>query len=217
MRQLSVEFIKRVDAYVELHKKLEATLPPLSAKPTPAENDRACTRAGAAHRPDAPAAKQGDILTRDNPSVSAPPAARALAGPDGAAIKAAILDENPGASSRGQRPLPGRPFRSRRCRRRCSRAAETARRARIPLHRRPPDPARRARATSSSTTSTTRYRSSETFVNGHSPPPSVSARPCVLTTAWLRRRQWRPPDRSPVQAPAASARQPVALPNKEAR
>jgi hypothetical protein len=94
--QLSVDFLKRVDAYVELHKKLEATLPPLSAKPTPAEIDahaRALARLIAQTRP---SAEQGDILTREIRAYLRRQITRALAGPDGAAIKESILEENLG-------------------------------------------------------------------------------------------------------------------------
>lgn len=94
--QLSVDFLKRVDAYVELHKKLEATLSPLSAKPTPAESDthaRALARLIAHARP---SAEQGDILTREIRAYLRRQIARALAGPDGAGIKESILEENLG-------------------------------------------------------------------------------------------------------------------------
>jgi hypothetical protein len=57
------DFLKRVDAYVALHKKLEATLPKLPAQTTPQEIDkhqRALAALIQAARKDA---KPGDLLT----------------------------------------------------------------------------------------------------------------------------------------------------------
>jgi hypothetical protein len=94
--QLSVDFLKRVEAYVDLHKKLEATMPALSNKPTPAaidEHARGLARLIAQARP---SAQQGDLLTRDTRAYLRRQIVRALAGPDGAAIKQSILEENLG-------------------------------------------------------------------------------------------------------------------------
>src|SRR6266699_1431555 len=57
------DFLKRVDDYVALHKKLEATLPKLSKQSTPQELDtheRALSKLIQDGRKDA---KQGDLLT----------------------------------------------------------------------------------------------------------------------------------------------------------
>ena len=94
--QLSVDFLNRVNTYLELHKKLEATLPPLSAKPTPTEIDthaRALARLIAQARS---SAAQGDLLTRDVRAYLRRQMNRALAGPDGAAIKASMREDNVG-------------------------------------------------------------------------------------------------------------------------
>ena len=94
--QLSVDFLKRVETYLDLHKKLEATLPPLSKQPAPAEIDthaRALARLIAHARP---SAEQGDLLTRDTRAYFRRQITRALAGPDGAAIKDSIFEENLG-------------------------------------------------------------------------------------------------------------------------
>ena len=94
--QLSVEFLRRIDAYVELHKKDEAALPAISTKPTSAEiegNARSMARLIAQARP---SAQQGDILTREIRAYLRRQIVRALAGPDGAAIKDSILEENLG-------------------------------------------------------------------------------------------------------------------------
>jgi hypothetical protein len=94
--QLSVEFQKRVSAYVDLHKKLEATLPALPAKPSLAEIEahaRSLARLIAQARP---GAEQGDLLTRDTRAYFRRQIARAVSGPDGAAIKESIREENLG-------------------------------------------------------------------------------------------------------------------------
>jgi hypothetical protein len=93
---LSLEFQKHVEAYLELHRKLESTMPPLSKQPTPAETDthaRSLARLIAGARPNA---KQGDLLTRDTRAYFRRQITRALSGPDGAEMKASILEEDPG-------------------------------------------------------------------------------------------------------------------------
>jgi hypothetical protein len=90
------EFSKRVQDYVDLHRKLEATLPNLPDKPTPAELDtheRALARLIAQTRG---RAQQGDIFTRPTRAYFRRQVLRALAGPDGNDIRSSIMDENPG-------------------------------------------------------------------------------------------------------------------------
>ena len=94
--QTSVDFLKRVEAYLELHRKVESTLPPLPTTPTPTQHDthaRSLARLIAQARP---SAKQGDLFTQETRAYFRRQIARALAGPDGAAIRASITDENPG-------------------------------------------------------------------------------------------------------------------------
>ena len=94
--QLSVDFLKLVEAYLDLHRKRESTLPKLSDKPAPAEIDtheRALARLIAQARP---TAQQGDILTRDIRAYFRRQITRALSGPDAAAIKDSIREENLG-------------------------------------------------------------------------------------------------------------------------
>src|SRR4051794_17586617 len=57
------EFLKRVDGYVALHKKMEDTLPPLPAQTNPTvvdQHERALAKLIQAERK---AAKQGDLFT----------------------------------------------------------------------------------------------------------------------------------------------------------
>ena len=93
---LSVEFLKSVQAYVDLHRKLEATLPPRPEKASPAAveaHENALARLILDARSNA---KQGDILRQPVRAYLRRQIAVALAGPDGRAIRQTILEENPG-------------------------------------------------------------------------------------------------------------------------
>lgn len=94
--QALAEFNKRVKEYLDLHNKLEATLPKLSKEATPEEIDkhqRALERMIADARR---GAKQGDIFTRDSRAVIRRLLARVFTGLEGRQLKASIMDENPG-------------------------------------------------------------------------------------------------------------------------
>jgi hypothetical protein len=89
------DFQKRVDAYVALHRKIEATLPHLPKEATPKQidtNERlfgkqlAETRAGA---------KQGDLFSPAVQQIVRTHLTRMFAGKDGANLKASVMDENP--------------------------------------------------------------------------------------------------------------------------
>jgi hypothetical protein len=90
------DFRKRVDAYAELHQKLEGTLPQRPGRPTPQQIDthqRALDRLLVQARP---RAQHGDFFTRDIRAFFRRQIARALAGPDGREIKDEIMEDNPG-------------------------------------------------------------------------------------------------------------------------
>ena len=94
--QLIAVFSKRVEAYVELHRKAERTLPARPDKPTSQQLDtheRALARLIAQGRP---RAQQGDIFSKDSRAYFRRQIARTLSGPDGAQIRGSIMDENPG-------------------------------------------------------------------------------------------------------------------------
>lgn len=94
--RIAAEFTKRVQAYVELHKKLESTLPKLSKEATAEEIDqyqRALARLIEAARKDA---KQGEIFTPEIRAYFRRLLAAVFAGTDGRLLKASIMDENPG-------------------------------------------------------------------------------------------------------------------------
>ena len=89
-------FLDRVNQYATLHLKLENTLPKLSKESTPQQVDahqRALTKLIQDARKDA---KQGDIFTPDSQAVVKKLVGKIFSGPDGASLKASIMDENPG-------------------------------------------------------------------------------------------------------------------------
>jgi hypothetical protein len=86
------EFLKRVDGYVALHKKLEATLPPLPQQTTPQQIDvheRALAKLLQAGRKDA---KPGDLLFPAMQRLVRTLLRPIFAGKDGLQIKGEILD-----------------------------------------------------------------------------------------------------------------------------
>jgi hypothetical protein len=93
---LSVEFLKGIQEYIALHNKLEATLPPRPEHATPTELDnhaRALARLIALARS---RAKQGDLLPQEVRAYLRRQIGRALAGPDGPAMRQQIREDNPG-------------------------------------------------------------------------------------------------------------------------
>ena len=93
---LSVEFLKGVQQYVELHKKLEATLPPRPEHATPAEieaHEQALARLIVQARS---RAKQGDLLPQKIRAYFRRQIGAVLRGPDGIVIRQSILEDNPG-------------------------------------------------------------------------------------------------------------------------
>jgi hypothetical protein len=89
-------FLERVNQYAALHLKLENTLPKLSKESTPQQVDtqqRAFAKLIQDARKDA---KQGDIFTPESQAVVKKLVGRIFSGPEGAALRASVMDENPG-------------------------------------------------------------------------------------------------------------------------
>ena len=89
-------FLDRVNQYVAVHQKLENSLPKLSKESTPEQIDthqRALAKMIQDARKDA---KPGDLFTPESQAVFKQLLAKVLGGPDGAALKASVMDENPG-------------------------------------------------------------------------------------------------------------------------
>jgi hypothetical protein len=94
--QTSVDFLKRIDAYAELHRKVERTLPELPKNPTPTQSDTHARNLARLIAQARPGAKEGDMFTRETRAYVRRQIARALAGPDGAAVRSSVSEENPG-------------------------------------------------------------------------------------------------------------------------
>lgn len=89
-------FLERVNEYVKIHQKLEASLPHLPKEATPQQIDKNQRALGQLIRSARRSAKQGDIFTADSQAVVKRLLARVFGGADGPALKASIMDENPG-------------------------------------------------------------------------------------------------------------------------
>lgn len=92
-------FMERVNEYVALHQKLEDSLPHLSKESTPQEIDKHQRSLGKMIQEARRGAKQGDLFTPESQAVIKQLLARVFGGPDGPALKASIMDENPGLST----------------------------------------------------------------------------------------------------------------------
>jgi hypothetical protein len=87
------EFVKRVDAYAALHRKLESTIPELPKQGTPAQIDahqRDLARLIQAARKNA---KPGDLITREMQALVRLVLRPIFLGEDGRQMKAEILDK----------------------------------------------------------------------------------------------------------------------------
>jgi hypothetical protein len=89
-------FLLGVNQYVAVHQKLEDTLPKLSKEATPADIDKHQRALAPLIQNARRDTKQGDIFTPESQAVIKRLLARVFGGPDGAALKASIMDENPG-------------------------------------------------------------------------------------------------------------------------
>jgi hypothetical protein len=92
----SVQFLKRIEDYVALHKKLEATLPPRPEHATPQQVEAHATALSRLIAEARPRARQGDLLPPDTRAYLRRQIARGLSGPDAAALRESIREDNPG-------------------------------------------------------------------------------------------------------------------------
>jgi hypothetical protein len=86
------DFLKRVDVYVGLHKKLEKTLPPLPKQTTPQIVDRHERALGKLIQAERKGAKQGDIFTAQMQALVKRLLVPVFRGTDGAHVRAEIMD-----------------------------------------------------------------------------------------------------------------------------
>jgi hypothetical protein len=85
----------RIKDYVELHRRIEATLPRLPDNATPNQIDRNQRLFERKMREARSTAKPGDIFTPEARPVILRLLAAVFAGPQGRALRASIMDENP--------------------------------------------------------------------------------------------------------------------------
>jgi len=90
----AAEFVKRVDAYVTLHRKLEATLPARPDKPTPEQIDQAQRGLFTLLQSARSNARQGDLFTPAMTTFVKGVLAPLLEGPAGDRLRASLMDEN---------------------------------------------------------------------------------------------------------------------------
>jgi hypothetical protein len=85
----------RIGEYVTFHQKIEKSLPKLPKEATPQQIDRNQRAFEQRVRSQRAGAKQGDIFTPDAQAVIRRLLATVFGAPDGKALKASIMDENP--------------------------------------------------------------------------------------------------------------------------
>jgi hypothetical protein len=90
------DFQARVKEYTALHNKLEGTLPELAKDSNPDQIDRHQRALGRLLQQARTDAKPGNIFTPDVQVVVRRLMADVFGGPDGAALKSSVMDENPG-------------------------------------------------------------------------------------------------------------------------
>jgi len=86
---------ERIRDYIELHDRLEKSLPKLPDSATPQQIDRLQRQFEELIRKERRSAKPGDIFTPEARPVIKRLLAAVFSGPDGKALKASIMDENP--------------------------------------------------------------------------------------------------------------------------
>lgn len=91
-----VEFRKRIDAYLEVHRRAQGKAPRRSTEATPEAIDRHQRALAALIQKDRAAARRGDIFTPEAEAAMKAVLRRVFGGPDGKQLKASIMDENPG-------------------------------------------------------------------------------------------------------------------------
>ena len=89
-------FETHVKDYVDLHERLEATLPKIPRKHTPEQVDKNQRALGDLIKEARRDAKPGEFFTTGVQALVRRILAEVLSGPDGKNVKASIMDENPG-------------------------------------------------------------------------------------------------------------------------
>lgn len=88
--------LERINDYVEVHRKIEDKLPKLSTEASPKEIDQHQRALARVIQEARRGAKRGAVFTPDAQVVIKRLLGRVFGGPEGAALRASIMDENPG-------------------------------------------------------------------------------------------------------------------------
>jgi hypothetical protein len=88
------EFMKRVDAYVALHRKLESTLPKAPAEATPQQIDQAQRALLTVLQSARADARPGDVFTPAMTALVKRLMVEVFSGPGGSRLRASMMDEN---------------------------------------------------------------------------------------------------------------------------
>ena len=91
----TAEFNERLKQYVELHSRLEKTLPPLPTETNPTVIDKHQRALEALIREHRKTARRGDIFTPNTERMIRRVLTQVFAGAEGAKLKATVMDENP--------------------------------------------------------------------------------------------------------------------------
>jgi hypothetical protein len=89
-------FLQRVNQYVALHQRLENTLPHLSKESSPQEIDKHQRALGQMIQRERQGAKPSDVFTPESQAMIKRLLTKVFGGADGPALKASIMEENPG-------------------------------------------------------------------------------------------------------------------------
>jgi hypothetical protein len=94
--RLGAEFLKRVEEYVKLHRKIEEQLPKLPKEATPEQIDRYQRELARLIQQGRPNARQGDVFTKEIRAYFRRQLHNVFSGAEGRQLKQTIMDENPG-------------------------------------------------------------------------------------------------------------------------
>lgn len=87
-------FVERVDEYVALHRKLEATLPKLPESATPQQIDQNERALGVLIQAARKSARRGDLFTPEMTVFVKNLMAQVFSGPEGQKLRSSVMDEN---------------------------------------------------------------------------------------------------------------------------
>jgi hypothetical protein len=90
------EFRKRVDDYLQVHRRAQQKAPGRSTEASPEAIDKHQRALAGLIQQERAGAKRGDIITPESEKAMKAVLGRVFGGPDGKQLKSSIMDENPG-------------------------------------------------------------------------------------------------------------------------